>query len=102
MKGEVKVPYVWDLRTSRTVYVDEVATGLACGLLCPDCGERLQAKNAGGIRAHHFAHNNPSPTCEGLLHSTVKRVLFQRMTKTARSRFTGLATVAPAHIQVIY
>lgn len=46
------------------VFVDDVATGLACDCICPCCKGKLLAKNKGEINSHHFAHAF-GPECEG-------------------------------------
>lgn len=50
--------YALDKKTRRIVGVDDVANGLACECLCPDCKQQLVAKNGGTKREHHFAHYN--------------------------------------------
>lgn len=50
--------YALDKKTRRIVGVDDVANGLACECLCPDCKQQLVAKNGGSKREHHFAHFN--------------------------------------------
>lgn len=50
--------YALDKKTRRIVGVDDVANGLACECLCPDCKQQLVAKNGGAKREHHFAHYN--------------------------------------------
>lgn len=50
--------YALEKDTNRIVGVDDVANGLACGCFCPDCKQRLIARNGGDMRVHHFAHYN--------------------------------------------
>lgn len=38
------------------VHIDSVPKGNNCGCICPACKKPLQAKNAGKLRKHHFAH----------------------------------------------
>lgn len=89
---EAKIPYAFDLQTDAMVHVDAVATGLACGLVCPDCKTTLVAKNKGLVRVHHFAHHNPVGTCEGLLHAMIKQAFYQRAKRC-------LATASPLAIR---
>lgn len=41
--------------TGKLVYVDDVPKGKACGCYCPNCKERLLARQ-GEKRKHHFSH----------------------------------------------
>lgn len=52
------------------VHVDNVPKGLKCRCLCPNCGAKLYAKNAGTIREHHFAHEHGAE-CEGAYESSM-------------------------------
>ena len=74
---QVNLPY--GLLDGRLVHVEDVQTGLASGCVCPGCGARLVAKNAGEIREHHFSHSTGSESCgEGWLHATAKLLLAER------------------------
>ena len=42
----------------KLVHIDSVPNGNACGCICPACKMPLQARNAGQIREHHFAHQS--------------------------------------------
>ena len=77
---DIRLPYA--LREDRLVHVDSVPTGNRCGCVCPNCRERLIAKNAGKVRAHHFSHVGASGSCgEGWLHATAKLLLVERITQ---------------------
>ncbi|MBO7563085.1 MAG: hypothetical protein J6T04_09425 [Bacteroidales bacterium] len=62
------------------VYIEDVANGLKCRCHCPNpkCRGTLNAKNAGNIRNHHFAHAN-GHECKGAfesqLHLLAKEIL---------------------------
>ncbi len=84
MNNEVKILTVFDPAAGIAVHVDDVATGLACNLNCPDCGRTLIAKNAGKERAHHFSHSESKGACEGILHATCKWLLYQRLENCLR------------------
>ena len=53
---------VYGLKDGETVHVSKVTSGLACGCVCPACGEQLVAKK-GSKRDHHFAHRG-GKNCE--------------------------------------
>ena len=78
MNMNLRIPYGLNPATKRLTKVDDVPTGIACGLICPYCNEDLVAKNAGKVRAHHFSHHRESTSCEGWLHATAKFALYQR------------------------
>ncbi|MFQ3172618.1 MAG: hypothetical protein ACI9DG_002659 [Oleispira sp.] len=61
------------------VHISEVDTGLACGCICPNCGERLIARK-GEMNEHHFAHDHNSDCIgayESALHLLAKEVVSQ-------------------------
>ena len=69
-----KIDYAIDA-SGKLVHVDNVPTGLKCGCHCPCCNERLEAKNAGKKREHHFAHASGcdcSGAYESMLHLLAK------------------------------
>lgn len=76
-----KVPF--GLKDGRLFYVSQVATGDACGCVCPDpaCGRPLTARNndfPGRVRAPYFCHKSVGPACSGresALHLMGKQVL---------------------------
>lgn len=61
----------------RMVHIDDAQRGLACGLWCPECNQRLVARK-GDIKQHHFAHESEF-SCEGAvetaLHKLAKQVI---------------------------
>ena len=46
-------------------FIDDVPNGLDCNLKCPFCGSPFNAKNHGGIKAHHFAHTSGADCKQG-------------------------------------
>lgn len=65
-------------KDNKSVHVDAVKKGNACGCICPYCKQPLCAKNSGTQREHHFAHPH-GYICEGanetMLHVLAKEVL---------------------------
>ena len=61
--------------------MDEVATGLACGLTCPSCEQRLVAENAGSIYSAIITGLPGTSTgnCDGRPHPTCKLLLHERL-----------------------
>lgn len=59
--------------------VDEVARGLACDCVCPECGEPVLARQ-GDVREWHFAHASGAD-CEGgaetALHRAAKQIVLE-------------------------
>lgn len=78
------IPY--GLVDGRIVHIDDVPRGKACGARCASCDSELVAKK-GGERIHHFAHYHANGHgCEGWLHKTAKRILYERITRSMRWR----------------
>lgn len=47
------------------VYIDDCENGLECNLVCDYCRGRLNARNGGDVKAHHFAHQAGSNCRKG-------------------------------------
>ena len=77
------IPYAMDSATGSMVHVDKVPNGKLSGCVCPSCDKPLVAKNAGTQKAHHFAHASGAQrgACEGWLHATAKRLLYDRIAR---------------------
>ncbi len=76
------IPY--GLVDDRIVHVDDVPRGKACGARCAACGSDLVARK-GEERIHHFAHYQANGhECEGWLHKTAKRILYERVIRSMR------------------
>lgn len=54
MKNSMSV-LIYGLKEEKLIHIDDVKNGIECGCVCPNCGERLIAKQ-GKINEHHFAH----------------------------------------------
>lgn len=78
-KSSLQVPF--GLRDERMWEPDQVELGLACGCVCPGCGDRLVAKNGGSKKVHHFAHERNSDCATGAecaLHFAAKQLIDER------------------------
>lgn len=74
----IRLPY--GMQAGVLTHVSDVASGLACGCLCPACGEPLVAKK-GQFKQHHFAHaadGDCSTAVETALHLAAKSILESR------------------------
>ena len=67
-KGEIKL-------------IDDVANGYECECFCLNCGGKLNAKNNGKIKSHHFAHANGSDCKKGHENTELNPILFTRKRK---------------------
>ncbi len=79
---EIKLPY--GLKDGEIVTINDVASGLACGCVCPACKKALVARK-GKIKVHHFAHYQADDCGGGLetaLHLMAKEVIAQSETFT--------------------
>lgn len=56
--SEAKLTYGLYPSTKRLIHIEDAENGLACGCVCPECGDKLEAVNNGLKRAHHFRHSN--------------------------------------------
>ena len=77
-KTSSRLPY--GSKKGKLLHISEVSRGLACGCVCPACGDRLVARK-GTIREHHFAHaagNDCRTAVETALHLAAKEVLERR------------------------
>lgn len=54
---DLPIVFAEDGRTGELRHVDDVERGLACGCVCPACGQRLIARQ-GEKNAHSFAHRS--------------------------------------------
>jgi hypothetical protein len=89
------IPVTFALHGDDLMHVNDVANGLACGCVCPSCGDRMVAKH-GAITIHHFAHEGGSDCAGGLqttLHLAAKAVL----SKERRMVLPALILTATAH-----
>lgn len=67
-------------REGKLLHISEVPRGLACGCVCPACGDRLVARQS-QLREHHFAHaagNDCRTAVETALHLAAKEILTSR------------------------
>ena len=70
----------YGLKEGKLLHISEVPRGLACGCVCPACGDRLVARQ-GPLREHHFAHaadNDCRTAVETALHLAAKEILASR------------------------
>lgn len=67
------------LKDGRSVRIDEVPNGYACGCICPNCKKPLNARNGGDDRQWHFAHIDnkdcKAAAVEAAIHLLAKEVL---------------------------
>jgi hypothetical protein len=75
---DIKLPF--GLMDGAVVHISQVKQGLACGCVCPDCGESLVAHKGSSV-THHFAHLKGAECAravETALHLAAKRILTDR------------------------
>lgn len=76
MTDTVQIAY--GLKDNQLVHVSEVASGLACACICPECHSPLIARHCKPPRADHFAHakdSNCSGAAETILHKLSKELI---------------------------
>ncbi|MBQ7604286.1 MAG: hypothetical protein IJU75_04965 [Clostridia bacterium] len=67
----------YGLKNGELVFIDDVANGLQCACVCPNCGGILEA-HQGQKKEHHFKHYNSTDCEHGAetsLHLMVKRIV---------------------------
>lgn len=64
------VQLAWAIQDDQIKHIDEVENGLKCGCICPQCGDKLIARNKGEIKRSHFAHSNDI-FCEGAAETAI-------------------------------
>jgi len=81
MKNNIKLPF--GLINGQLKHIDDVANGRACGCICPGCKQPLEARNAGKIKAHYFAHYNTDECKHGTetaIHLMAKQIIYETKT----------------------
>ena len=67
---------VYGIRNGKTVHVRDAENGIACGCTCPQCGDRLIARQ-GEVKVWHFAHESGAECAtapETALHKLAKEL----------------------------
>lgn len=64
------------------VFIDDVENGYQCGCFCLHCHGKLNAKNNGTQKAHHFAHASGSDCKQG--HENTLPLFVQRVLKRTK------------------
>lgn len=64
------------LKERTIVKVEDVSRGLECGCVCPNCGDRLIARQ-GDEKVWHFAHENEE--CSGAVEAAVHMIALQHL-----------------------
>ena len=72
------VQLAWAIQDDQIKHVDEVENGIKCDCICPQCGDKLIARNMGRIKSSHFSHTTDT-FCEGAaetaLHLAAKDII---------------------------
>lgn len=69
------------------IHIDSVPNGNECDCICPACKKPLQAKNAGQIRKHHFAHQS-GVDCPTAVETTLHLLAKEKIQKAFYSQNT--------------
>ena len=78
---EPKLTYALDSSLKKLVYVEDVPNGLACNCFCPQCKEKLIARNGkDNVRQKHFAHRG-DVNCNGAVMTALHLLSEQILTE---------------------
>lgn len=75
--SDAPLKLTYALKDGVITHISKVESGLACGCICPACGDKLIAKKGQVVR-HHFAHHSKEPCEYGLetaLHLAAKEII---------------------------
>ncbi|MCW5199768.1 hypothetical protein VU05_03540 [Desulfobulbus sp. F1] len=78
---------LYALHGDQLLHISQVAAGLSCNCVCPQCLSSLVARK-GKVRQHHFAHFSSVPCqyyVETSLHLTAKAILSSKRIITSSS-----------------
>lgn len=84
---EPSIVVAMDAATGAMKDIDEVPRGLACGCVCPACGQPLIARH-GDVLKWHFAHKGE--TCSWAVEATISRVAMGIVESEGRFRFPAV------------
>ena len=76
------------LRDGVFIGIEEAESGLACGCLCPACGEPVIARK-GTRRTHHFSHQRGA-VCPDALETTLHRMAKEILEQARRIRLPAV------------
>lgn len=100
------IPFALRQSDGRYIEASEVPSGIACGCVCPKCGERLIARHKRrSQRVSHFAHQtqiNCESAWETALHKTAKQIvseIFKISFKLDDSGFRFVYQYDEAHVE---
>lgn len=77
-KSKSIVESEYALKDNKLVFVDDVPNGIKCGCICPHCKAKMEAKNGGNLKKHHFSHykaENCGLARESAYHLMTKEVI---------------------------
>ena len=78
---EPKLTYALDSSLKKIVYIEDVPNGLACNCFCPQCKEKLIARNGkDNVRQKHFAHRG-DVNCNGAVMTALHLLSEQILTE---------------------
>jgi hypothetical protein len=64
------IQIAWAIQGDQIKHIDEVENGIKCDCICPQCGDKLIARNRGKIKSSHFTHTTDT-FCEGAAETAI-------------------------------